>query len=206
MRLGVSCVPMPEKRQNMPKQKNGFWLFQRHKTTPLEHVAGPVRSGEPPKGNTNQEGEKKVKSTDQIQALAVKFVKFCGVGVVATLGHYIVGFCLFKFAAVDAAWSAGIGATVGAIISYFMNRSLTFQSSRAHRETVWRFAVVAVGAAVFTWIIMKLLADFFMGLLGSDLGFMVAQVLTTVLVLLWTFPVNLIWTFAENRNKEKMDP
>ena len=148
------------------------------------------------------QGTKTVKPFNNLQDIFVKFIKFCGVGVIATLCHYIVGFVLFEFGNIEAHWSAFWGAVIGAIVSYFLNRSITFQSDQSHTETTWRFAIVASGGAFFTWVFMKFLTSFFQTLVGSNqLGYLIAQGVTTILVLLWTFPVNLLWTFAENRKK-----
>lgn len=136
--------------------------------------------------------------------LIIKFIKFCGVGAIATLCHWIAAFILFKVSAVPASWASAIGATIGAVFSYFLNRSLTFSNESAYKETVWKFAFVACGAAGFTWLLMHYLADVFINLSGSEhFGFLIAQAITTILVLLWTFPVNLLWTFADNKVKEK---
>jgi putative flippase GtrA len=132
-----------------------------------------------------------------------KFVKFCGVGVVSTACDYIAAFLLFEFAGWAAQWAGGSGAVVGAVVNYWLNRTFTFQSTRDHREATWRFAVVAVGAAVLNWLILKFIAGPVIDFVGERrIGFMIAKCTTTLLVLLWTFPVNLLWTFADGAKKD----
>src|SRR5688572_17963080 len=76
--------------------------------------------------------------------LARQFVAFSGVGLVAAVVHY--GFLItlvegFRWAPVPATL---VGYLVGGVVSYALNRRLTYASDRPHGEATWRFAAVAL--------------------------------------------------------------
>jgi putative flippase GtrA len=82
------------------------------------------------------------------------------------------------------------GYLVGGAVSYVLNRRLTWRSDRPHAEATWRFALVAAVGFGLTGACMYLFTGFL------DLPYMPAQVVTTGLVLFWSFLANKLWTFA----------
>lgn len=121
--------------------------------------------------------------------LARQFSAFVGVGAVAALVHYglLIGLVEAGGLAPVPATLAGYGA--GGLVSYALNRRLTYASERPHAEATWRFAAVAAVGFVLTGLFMQL----FTGRLGTP--YLPAQVVTTGLVLFWSFLANRIWTF-----------
>ena len=116
-------------------------------------------------------------------------IAFTAVGVVAAIVHYGLLAALVEllgWAAVPATLAGYVG---GGIISYGLNRRLTYGSDRPHGEAGWRFAVVAGIGFGLTGLCMALLQ----GRLG--LHYMLAQVLTTGVVLVWSFLAHKLWTF-----------
>ncbi len=81
------------------------------------------------------------------------------------------------------------GYVLGGIVSYALNRRYAFRSDRPHREATWRFALVAGVGFVLTGAAH--------GAVQRPLGlpYLPAQVLTTGVVLLWSFGANRFWTF-----------
>ena len=121
-----------------------------------------------------------------------QFLRFTGVGFVSAVGHYGLLIAMVQGARVDAVAASAAGAILGAIINYSLNYRLTFRSSKRHRESIVKFLVVAtVGLALNTWL-MWIGVD----LLG--LHYLLAQVLTTGLVLIWSFFGNRCWTFHQS--------
>jgi putative flippase GtrA len=120
-----------------------------------------------------------------------QFIAFAGVGVVASLAHYAVLGVLVEAAAMRASLAALIGFTVGGVVSYLLNRRFTFDSARSHGAAVPRFALVAAVAFVLTGLLMEA----FTARLG--LHWLPAQVVTTLIVLIWTFAGNRFWTFRD---------
>jgi putative flippase GtrA len=123
--------------------------------------------------------------------LARQFATFSGVGLVAAVAHFGVLVALVEGTGTDAVRAALAGFAAGAIVSYVLNRRLTYRSDRPHREATWRFAVVAIVGFLLTWAFM---AAFTRGL-GAP--YLPAQLVTTGIVLFWTFIGNKLWTFSE---------
>jgi putative flippase GtrA len=122
-------------------------------------------------------------------ALLRQFVKFTGVGFVSAIGHYGLLIALVQLAAAPAVPASAAGALLGAWINYSLNYRYTFRSTRQHREAILRFsAVAAIGLVLntlFMWVGVELI--------GAH--YLLSQVVTTGLVLLWSFAGNRYWTF-----------
>lgn len=120
-----------------------------------------------------------------------QFVRFTGVGCISAIGHYGLLILLVQVAGVDAVAASAAGALLGAVINYTLNYHFTFRSSKAHHESASKFVVVAALGlglnTLFMW--------FFVGLLAMH--YLPAQVVTTGLVLIWSFLANRFWTFHE---------
>jgi putative flippase GtrA len=122
-------------------------------------------------------------------ALLRQFVKFTGVGFVSAIGHYGLLIALVQLAGAPAVPASAAGALLGAVINYTLNYHFTFRSSKGHREAALKFTVVAsVGLVlntVFMWVGIELI--------GAH--YLLSQVVTTGLVLIWSFAGNRYWTF-----------
>jgi putative flippase GtrA len=123
--------------------------------------------------------------------LARQFATFSGVGLVAAVAHFGVLIALVEGTGMDAVRAALAGFIAGGMVSYVLNRRLTYRSDRPHREATWRFGAVAAVGFVLTWAFM---AAFTRGL-GAP--YLPAQLVTTGIVLFWTFIANKLWTFSE---------
>jgi putative flippase GtrA len=122
--------------------------------------------------------------------LPTQIAAFAGVGVVAAVAHFGLLIGLVEFAAVAPVPATLVGYIGGGVVSYWLNRRHTYRSDRPHGEAGWRFAVVAGVGFGLTWLAMALLH----GRLG--LQYVLAQVLTTGLVLVWSFVAHKLWTFG----------
>jgi putative flippase GtrA len=76
----------------------------------------------------------------------------------------------------------GVGA-VGTFIQY------TFRSAKNHPEALSKFMAVSLSGLLLNTLVMAGAMDLF------SLHYLLAQVLATVVVLIWNFSVNLLWTF-----------
>ncbi|MDX1268613.1 MAG: GtrA family protein [Oceanisphaera sp.] len=124
-------------------------------------------------------------------SLFERFVRFAGVGVIGTGVHYLVLIILVQGFGLGAVMSTNVGALAGALVNYVLNYHYTFQSAKPHHEALSKFMVVAAIAVVLNGLIMYGLTT----MLG--LYYLLAQVITTGLVLLWTFFANHHWSFRE---------
>ena len=129
-------------------------------------------------------------------ALLRQFVKFTGVGFVSAIGHYGLLIALVQLAAVSAVPASAAGALLGAWINYALNYRYTFRSNRQHREAMLRFAVVATIGLIlntlFMWVGVELI----------NVHYLLSQVVTTGLVLIWSFAANRYWTFHSSSGIE----
>lgn len=123
--------------------------------------------------------------------IAGQFALFSVVGVFAAVGHYGTLIALSELAAVGPVAASLAGFVVGGIISYVLNYRFTFRSTKEHREAFAKFLTVAAVGFVVNGLLMAALTG------PGELHYLVAQVLTTLAVLLWTFSCNRYWTFRE---------
>ena len=121
--------------------------------------------------------------------LSRQFASFSGVGVVAAVVHYGILIGLVEIGAADPVVATLIGYVAGGLVSYALNRRLTYASTRPHAEAGWRFAVVAAVGFMLT--------GFFMHALTRWVGapYLPAQIATTGIVLFWSFLAHKMWTF-----------
>jgi putative flippase GtrA len=139
---------------------------------------GPALAERPPRGNRTTP-----------LTLHRQFLRFAGVGALAAVAHYGTLIALVESGALDPVTATLCGFIAGAAISYGLNRRVTFRSDRPHRAALPRFLVIAGVGFVLTGALMALLNG------RAGLPYLVAQVATTGLVLLWTFSANRWWTF-----------
>ena len=121
-----------------------------------------------------------------------QFVAFFGVGVIAAIVHYGLLYLLVEAFFYDPVSAALAGYVAGGLVSYVLNRLYTYEAQRGHLEAGWRFGVVACIGFVLTWLLM--------GLFHTRLGwhYLLAQVATTGIVLVWSFVAHKYWSFKDN--------
>ncbi|TAH43874.1 MAG: GtrA family protein [Betaproteobacteria bacterium] len=121
----------------------------------------------------------------------VRFIRFAAVGAVGTLAHYALLLTLVEGFGASPLAGATAGFVLGAIVNYTLSRLLVFDTDRAHVEALPRFFAVATIGLAWTALLMKLFVD----VLG--LHYLVAQLVTTALLLLWHYAGNAVWTFRQ---------
>jgi putative flippase GtrA len=110
--------------------------------------------------------------------------------VAAAVAHYGLLIALVEGGGFHPVPATLAGYAVGGLVSYALNRRHTYESSRPHREATWRFAVVAFIGFLLTWFLMHAFT------VWLDGPYLPAQLLTTGVVMLWSFMAHKIWTFA----------
>ena len=121
--------------------------------------------------------------------LLQQFVRFASVGCVSAIGHYGLLILLVQGFSTDAVLASSAGATLGAVINYLLNYHYTFQSRQAHASSFTKFALVAIVGLGLNTLLMWGGVDLL------HLHYLLAQVVTTGLVLIWSFLGNRYWTF-----------
>jgi putative flippase GtrA len=126
-----------------------------------------------------------------LRLLAREFMTFAGVGVIATVIHYLVLVLMVSALGFPPTISAAIGYLAGAVTSYWINYKFTFRSTRRHLGAAARFAAVAATGLFLNTIIVKL------GTEDIGLHYLVSQAIATVTVLFYNYIVNRLWTYRE---------
>ncbi len=119
-----------------------------------------------------------------------RFSRFLGVGLAATALQYLVLIASVELAAMQAVHASALGFVLGAVLNSLLNRSDTFRSRVPHARGASRFLViVALGLAANV---------LFMYLLNGYLGwnYVLSQIVTTGVVMLWNFVGHSLWTFS----------
>ncbi len=123
-----------------------------------------------------------------------RFLRFAAVGAVGTLAHYALLLALVEGVGAPPLAGAAAGFALGALVNYALARRLVFASTRSHAQALPRFFAVALTGLAWTALLMSV----FMG--GLGLHYLLAQVLTTALLLLWHYGGNALWTFRRDRH------
>lgn len=142
-------------------------------------------------GVVASEPESNLRTLDALSAVGRQFASYLGVSLAALAVHYAVLATLVETGRADPVPAALAGYLVGAVVSYGLNRRLTYASDRPHAEATWRFGVVAAIGFGLTWLIMAGLTR------GLDLHYTAAQVVATGVVVFWNFLGHRVWTFAD---------
>jgi putative flippase GtrA len=131
-----------------------------------------------------------VSVTRPIAPLIRQFTAFFGVGLAAAVAHYGLLIALVEGGGFHPVPATLAGYVAGGLVSYALNRRHTYMSSRPHREATWRFAMVALVGFLLTWLFMHAFTVW----LGAP--YLPAQLVTTGIVMLWSFLAHKVWTFA----------
>jgi putative flippase GtrA len=127
-------------------------------------------------------------------ALGRQLVLFSFVGAFGTLAHYALLVVLVELIGTDAVIGSMAGALLGAFVNYVLNYRITFNSSTSHRIALPKFLAVATTGffinALLMWAAVHL----------TNLHYIIGQIITTVVVLLWNFIGNRFWTFGREQN------
>jgi putative flippase GtrA len=141
----------------------------------MRRIVRPIRSGTP----------------STVQALLKQFSRFFGVGVIAAVVHYGLLIGLVEIARVAVVPATLAGYVAGGVASYLLNRRLTYTTTRGDVAASWRFALVAGVGFLITGAIMHVFVDRW----GAP--YLPAQLVTTGIVLIWSFFAHKWFSFGE---------
>lgn len=113
-------------------------------------------------------------------------------GGITAVAHYATLIGLVELAAIDPVPATLAGFTLGALVSYCLNRWLTFEATRSHAQAGWRFALIAAGGFVLTGILMHLFVA------RAGLPYLPMQVVTTGIVMAFSFLGHKFFSFADS--------
>lgn len=136
---------------------------------------------------------RKVREADH-RKVGATFGRFLVVGGISTSVHYVVLAAVVELLGGSAVLGSGVGFAVGAVVSYLLNRRHTFRSDAPHAQAISRFLVVlGVGLGL-----NLLLMQWFTVRWGWP--YLLAQMLTTGLVLFWHFAGHALWSFTHRKS------
>lgn len=118
---------------------------------------------------------------------------YIGAGFLTVAGHYAVTTSLVEVLHAPPLAASAAGFCVGAAIKYVLNYFVAFRSVETHRAALAKFAVALA--------ILFVLNALFFALLHQGLGlhYLVAQVLTTGLLIPPGYLLSRLWVFAAAR-------
>lgn len=120
-----------------------------------------------------------------------QFLRFASVGIVGTIVHYVTLTALVEFVHAGPVFSSSLGAVFGAVTNYFLNYYYTFKSSERHHHALPKFLLIAGMGLTINSAVMGLCTGIFY------FHYLIAQLLATGLVLIWTYLANRTWTFRQ---------
>ncbi len=120
-----------------------------------------------------------------------QFVAFFGVGVVAAAVHYALLIGLVEAFFYDPLEATLAGYVAGGLVSYVLNRLYTYEAERGHLDAAWRFGIVALVGLGLTYLLMAVFHR------GMGWHYLLAQLATTGIVLLWSFLAHKYWSFRD---------
>ena len=121
-----------------------------------------------------------------------RLAHFAAVGLVGTAAHYLLLVALVEGAGADPVAGSVAGFCLGALVNYGMSHRFVFRSDRAHQEALPRFFAVAVSGLAWNTLLMSLFTHVF------GWPYLLAQILTTGLLVVWHYAVNALWTFRSS--------
>jgi putative flippase GtrA len=119
-----------------------------------------------------------------------ELLRFLLVGGFCTTLQYLVLVTAVEFAHADAVIASAAGFLLSAVVNYLLNRRFTWASKVPHGVASRRFATVLLIGLALNVLGMRLLHGYL------HWHYVLAQVLTTVVTLLWNFTGHRRWTFA----------
>ncbi|MFA6965496.1 GtrA family protein [Bosea sp. (in: a-proteobacteria)] len=112
-------------------------------------------------------------------------------GGLTAVAHYGVLVGLVELVHVNPVPATLAGFIVGAVVSYLLNRWMTFDATHSHAQATWRFALIAAGGFLLTWVLMHLFVARF------GLPYLLMQLVTTGFVMVFSFLGHKFFSFAD---------
>ena len=123
-----------------------------------------------------------------MRALLERLVRFGLVGALATGIQYLVLVGLVRWVGMWPPAASAVGFVTSAAGNYVLNYHFTFRSQHRHGPAAAKFLILATVGLVLNVVLMQVLVD-------AGWHYLLAQVCVTVVVFLWNFVGNSLWTF-----------
>jgi len=133
-------------------------------------------------------------------ARARHFLLFAALGAVGTGAQYAVLIGLVSGLGLGPVIGSTAGFLTGGLVNYTLNRSIAFRSTKPHSETAPKFFAIAGVGLVLNALLMALLTGEF------GVPYLLAQIISTSILLVWHYGANALWTFRERRLPDAPKP
>lgn len=117
------------------------------------------------------------------------FVRFLIVGATSTLAQFAILVVLVEFGGIDPVLASATGYAGSAALNYLLNRTFTFRSTATHASSAPRYIAMVVSALALNTALFNLLH-------GLGVNYIVCQVITTLVVVIYNYLVASKWVFA----------
>lgn len=114
---------------------------------------------------------------------------YVGAGGVATASHYGVTIACVELLGIAPVVATMLGFGVGSVVKYWLNYSVAFQSRARHRRAVARYMIALVSLLALNTLVFALLQE------GLGLHYILAQALTTILLIPPGYVIHRQWVF-----------
>jgi len=123
----------------------------------------------------------------------LKFLLFLGVGGLATAIQYGILILFVELWSITAIIASSVGYVVSSIANYLLNYAYTFKSDEKHTKALSKFVAVAATGLLLNAFIMYVLVT------ALTVHYVVSQLTSTAVILLWNFVLHKTWTFKSSR-------
>ncbi len=118
-----------------------------------------------------------------------EMLHYLWVGVLATIAQYVLLIFCVEVIHTQAVLGSSLGYLLGGVVNYTLNRQHTFASKKMHRKAILQFTLVFIVAFFLNGTFLHAFQSFF------NLPYLLAQIGTTALVLVWNYLAHKFWTF-----------
>jgi putative flippase GtrA len=122
-----------------------------------------------------------------------QFLLFAGLGGIGTLAHYAALLVCVQLLVIQPVNASLLGYVIGAITNFLLCHHLAFRANAKLLDTAPRFFTVALTGFILNWFVMWSLVD------QVRVQYILAQIISTFLVLGFNYLANAIWTFGGQR-------
>lgn len=122
-----------------------------------------------------------------MKALCRQFSRFFIVGALSALVQFSILISCVHFFSIRSIVASTIGYLAGAIINYILNHYFSFTSNLLHRQAVLRFSINSLFGLLINFVIMHFLLQHY--------HYLLSQILSSWVILVWNFFIHRHWTF-----------
>lgn len=126
-----------------------------------------------------------------MKALFWQFLRFFMVGASSALVQFSILIGLVEFFSIQPIVASTLGYLGGALINYLLNHYFTFKSSLPHRQALLRFTINSLFGLFLNFVMMTFLLRHY--------PYVLSQILTSIVILVWNFLIHRYWTFQSKK-------